>query len=284
MTARAFLLRGLLAGLLAGLATFVVAFAVGEPGIDAAIEIEESGAPAPAQDTHESQQSQEDQHDHAAPVVPSGGHGLVLAASASGAIPSGVHAHGGEETGFSRTTQKTWGLATATIAVGVALGGIVSLLAAGAAGRTGRLSLVASTALVTLLGFVAYALVPFLKYPAAPPAVGSGDTIGSRTTLFFVFLAVSVAAMAAAWAAAKALAPRIGGHGAVVASAAGYVLVVSVAAALMPAVNEIGAFPADVLWQFRVGSLLSLAAMWGSLGIALTWLLGRLERQVAAAG
>ncbi|WP_424387588.1 CbtA family protein [Mycolicibacter algericus] len=30
--------------------------------------------------------------------------------------------------------------------------------------------------MIAAIGFVAFALVPFLKYPATPPAVGSGDS------------------------------------------------------------------------------------------------------------
>ena len=47
MTARAFLVRGLLAGLLAGFAAFAVAYTVGEPYVQKAIDLEESSA-APA--------------------------------------------------------------------------------------------------------------------------------------------------------------------------------------------------------------------------------------------
>ena len=44
MTARAFLVRGLVAGLLAGIAAFVVAYGVGEPYVQRAIDLEESSA------------------------------------------------------------------------------------------------------------------------------------------------------------------------------------------------------------------------------------------------
>lgn len=260
MKARSFLVRGLLAGLIAGVLSFLVAYAVGEPPIDTAIALEESAAAQPAVAGHD--------HSHD---------------EAQGAVSS--HSHGDEdEGGISRSTQKTWGLATATLTVGVALGGIVSLIAAGVAGRLGRLSLVGSTALVTALGFVAYALLPFLKYPAAPPAVGSGDTIGTRTVHYFAFALISVVAMVAVVALARRLAPRLGAHLAVVTSGLAYVAVVAVAAIAMPTVNEIGSFPADVLWEFRISSLLTLAAPWGSLGVALTWLLSRLQvaHEVAA--
>ncbi|HTW14002.1 MAG TPA: CbtA family protein [Nocardioides sp.] len=263
MTARTFLVRGLLAGLVAGLLTFFVAYAVGEPPVDAAIALEEAGSAEPAPPAT----APDHEHDHAHQEA-------------------GGHSHGDEEGGISRTTQKTWGLATATVAVGVALGGIVALAAAGVAGRLGRLSVVGSTALVTALGFLAFSLVPFLKYPAAPPAVGSGDTIGERTGYYFAFVLVSVIAVVLTVAAARVLTARIGGYWATVAAGAGYVVVVAVAAALLPAVNELGDFPADVLWEFRVGSLLTLATMWVSLGVVLTALLRPLalpSPQVAAA-
>ncbi|WP_121251734.1 CbtA family protein [Nocardioides ferulae] len=256
MTARSFLVRGLLAGLIAGAFAFVVGYTVGEPPIDDAIALEATAAPAAAPD-------------------PTAGHTHDHAGTA--------HSHGDDAGGgISRTTQKTWGLATATIAVGVALGGIVALVAAGVAGRLGRLSLVGSTALVTALGFVAYSLLPFLKYPAAPPAVGSANTIGSRTASYFAFVLISVVAMVAVVALAGALAPRLGGHQAVVAAGTAYVAVVAVAALAMPTVNEIGAFPADVLWEFRLSALLTQTALWAALGVALTWLLGRLESRSRA--
>lgn len=254
MTARNFLVRGLLAGLVAGIFAFLIAYTVGEPPIGTAIALEES-ASAPAETTTE--------HTHDEGTA--------------------AHSHSHEEGGgITRSTQKTWGLATATITVGVALGGIVSLIAAAVAGRLGRLPLVGSTALVVALGFLAYALVPFLKYPAAPPAVGSGDTIGSRTAYFFIFSAISVAAMVAIVATARRLAPRIGGYRAVVGAGVAYVVIIAVAALVMPKVDEIGDFPASTLWQFRVSSLLTLATLWGTLGVALTWLLQRLQVRTLA--
>ncbi|HRD62630.1 MAG TPA: CbtA family protein, partial [Nocardioides sp.] len=52
LTARAFLVRGLLVGLLAGIAAFLVAHQVGESHVERAIELEEAGAAeAPAEAT-----------------------------------------------------------------------------------------------------------------------------------------------------------------------------------------------------------------------------------------
>ena len=46
----------------------------------------------------------------------------------------------------------------------------------------------------------------------------------------------------------------------------------------MPTVNEIGDFPADILWYFRRASLLTMATMWAVIGVGLTGLIGRLYR------
>lgn len=253
VTPRNFLIRGLLAGLAAGIITFFVGVAFGEPSIDAAIAIEEAGAAAeaaPADDGHD-------------------------------------HSHGDEaeeEGGISRTTQKTWGLATAMIAVGPALGGLVGLAAAAAVGRFGRLRPAGSTAVVALVGFVSVTLVPFLKYPATPPAVGDGETIGARTTYYFVFLVISVVVAIAAVMLARALVQRFGATEGIALAALGYVVVMVAVGYLMPTVNEIGSFPGDVLWEFRRGSLLTLTTMWAVIGVVLTSLIGRLyDRESDAA-
>lgn len=245
MTARAFLIRGLLAGLLAGLATFFVAHQVGEPYVETAIVLEEatSAAEAPAEHGHEDTEA--------------------------------AHTHHEDGTVVSRHNQRTWGLLTGTITVGLALGGVVALIAAGVAGRLGRLTIRQSTAVVSLIGFVSFALVPFLKYPATPPAVGNADTIGSRTGGYFGFLLVSLAAALLVTILAVRLRPRLGAYAAFVGAVVAYLVIVVVAGRLFPTVNEIGDFPADTLWYFRLASLITLATMWGVIGVVLTGLLGR---------
>jgi predicted cobalt transporter CbtA len=247
MSAGQFLVRGLLAGFIAGLATFGVAYVAGEPSVNAAIAVEESHA---------------GQHDHHADDP----------------------AHS-DMTTVSRHNQSTWGLLTATVAIGVALGGITALGSAFAMGRIGRLTPPQSTALVAAGGFVAVTLVPFLKYPASPPAVGNPETISTRTELYFALLAVAILGVVLAFVAAAMLLRRgKGAYAAAVVPVLGFVVLVGVAAALLPTVNEVGGFPADTLWFFRRASLLTSASLWAALGIVLTGLVGRLHaRETAAA-
>lgn len=251
MNARALLVRGLLAGLIAGLAAFFVANVVGEPHVDAAIALEESAAPA----------AHDDGHSHSHDESDSGGDAVFE---------------------VSRSNQSTWGLLTGSLAIGVALGGLVALIAAGTLGRLGRLLPGQSTALIALIGFVSVALVPFLKYPATPPAVGSGDTIGDRTALYFGFLVVSVLAAGLATYAACRVRDRIGTYGGVVLGATAYLVMVLVAGQVFATVNEVGDFPADTLWFFRRSSVFTLATMWGVLGVVLTGLVIRLYAQETA--
>ncbi len=253
MTPSKFLIRGLLAALIAGLAAFAVAYVVGEPQVNAAIALEEAAAP---------EHQAPDDHSHAAPADQD---------------PD-------TSTEVSRANQATWGLLTGTLAIGVAMGGITALAAAFALGRIGTLKPTQTTALVALLGFVSIGLVPFLKYPATPPAVGNGETIGDRTTLYFTFLAISVLAVIAETIFAALLLRRGGSvFQAVVFPAFGFLAIVSVAGGLLPTVNEVGDFPADVLWFFRRASILTTAAMWATLGIVLTGLIGKLYAKESAA-
>lgn len=181
-----------------------------------------------------------------------------------------------------RTDQKVWGLATGTLAVGAALGGFTALAAAACVGRLGALSARGTTALVALLGFVAVSAVPFWKYPATPPAVGSGETIGDRTSAYFAFLLVSVLAVIAAVVLARRLRGRFDALTSVVLAAGTYLAVVVAAGYLLPTVNELGDFPADTLWYFRRGSLLTLMALWTGIGVGLSHAIGRLHDRVAA--
>lgn len=240
LTPRSILLRGLLAGLLAGLATFVVGSAVGEPPLSSAIGIEQSPDHLDATPDHAPD------HAEAGPV--------------------------------SRTVQRTWGLALASLVAGTALGGLVALAAAVALGRLGPLDPLRSTAVVATVGYLSVALVPFWKYPATPPGAAAADTIGPRTADYGAFLLVSVLAAAGAVLLAVRAARRTDAAVAVGLAVATYLAVVVLAGVLLPASEPTGAFPADVLWEFRRASLTTLTTLWLVLGTALTLGVARLAR------
>jgi predicted cobalt transporter CbtA len=168
----------------------------------------------------------------------------------------------------SREVQSGLGLLTGVLVYSTGLGGLFALVFASMHGRVGRLSARATSALLAAGGFVSVILVPFLKYPANPPSVGDPETIGMRTSLYFVMIAVSIAALALAVSLARRLAARHGGWNATLLALAAYVVIIVATQLLLPAVNEVpDAFPAVVLWKFRVASLGIQMVLWTTLGL-----------------
>ncbi len=250
LSVRDLLVRGLLVGLLAGIAAFAVGYVVGEPSVNAAIGVEESETGGAG-------------HSHA--DEPGHSHDDDTA---------GAHDHGageaGGETEVPRSLQSTLGLLTATGVAGTVLGGLVAVLSALALGRFGGLGVRGTVLLVTGLGFVAVYAMPFLAYPPNPPAVGQGDTIGYRTALYFLYVAISLIAGIAAVLVGRRLAARWGTWYAVLAALGGYLVLTVAALMLMPSYNEVPPdFPATVLYGFRRASLLTQLALWGVLGLGL---------------
>ncbi|MET9697301.1 CbtA family protein [Streptomyces sp. NPDC006529] len=235
-TVRRLLVRGMVAGLLAGLIAFAFAYVVGEPSINDSIALEQTQS-APAGHAH---------HD-------------------AGAAPAADE----EEELVSRSVQSTFGLATGLLVYGVALGGLASLAFCFAFGRIGRFGPQATAALVAAGTFTTVYLVPFLKYPATPPAVGNPDTIGQRTTLFFLMILLSVLLAVGAVVIGRRLAPRLGNWNATVAAGVGFAVVMAVLFLVLPdngdAVKE--TFPAALLWDFRMASLGMQAVLWAGFGL-----------------
>ena len=241
--ARNFLIRGLLAGLVAGLVAFGVAYVVGEPSVNASIAFEESAGSG---------------HDHVDEATPTDGPAIEV----------------------PRSLQATAGLLTGTMIAGVTLGGLVGVISALALGRLGRLGVRGVSLSVASMGFVSVTLLPFLAYPPNPPAVGHPETIGTRTALYFIMVAVSIIAAVTAVLVGRKLADRWGGWHATLAAIAGYLAVTITAIALLPAYDEVPAdFPATVLYQFRIASLITQLTLWATLGVILGELLHRLQRR-----
>ncbi|WP_067481586.1 CbtA family protein [Actinomadura hibisca] len=245
---RSLLVRGMLAGLAAAAVALLIAWIYGEPQVGHAISFEESQAAA--------------EHAHHA---------------------AGAAAEAPEEEVVSRTTQKTTGLITALGFYGVAVGGLFAIAFAFAYGRLGALGARATAALVALAGFVAVELVPFLKYPATPPAVGNPDTIGSRTALYFGMVALGVLATAAAVIVGRRLTPKLGLWNASIVSTVGFAVVLGVVYRLTPKPDAVAdGFPATVLWDFRLASLGLQVALWATLGLLFGYLTERaFEKQRA---
>ena len=205
---------------------------------------------------------------------------LVGEPSVNAAIAIEESAHGAGEEVVPRSLQSTVGLLTGTAVAGVTLGGLVGVLCALALGRLGRLGVRGVSLSLASMGFVSVSLLPFVAYPPNPPAVGHPETIGTRTELYFILVAISIIAAVTAVVVGRRLAARWGVWYASLSAVVGYLLVTLTAIALLPSYSEVPAdFPATVLYEFRVASLVTQLALWATLGVTLGELLYRLQRR-----
>jgi predicted cobalt transporter CbtA len=247
---RTLLIRGMIAGLIAGLLGFGFARVFGEPSVDRAIAFESAHEHA-----HE--------HDQGAAAAQSDDHG--------------------DEELVSRPVQAGVGLLTGVSVFGTALGGIFSLVFAFAYGRIGTMHARGASALLASLGFISVAVAPFLKYPPNPPAIGNPDTIGPRTALFFIMIAISILAMIFAVWLQRRLRSTRGDFNATLIGAAVYIAVIVVALFGLPTIDEVPVdFSASLLWKFRITSVGIQAIIWTTLGLLFGAFAAReLERQPA---
>jgi predicted cobalt transporter CbtA len=245
---RTLLIRGMLVGVIAGLLVFGFSKVFGEPQVDQAIAFEASMDAARAKQ-------------HAA---------------------MGLPAEQSEPELVSRAVQASYGLFTGVVVYCAAIGGLFALVFAFANGRVGSLSPRAVSALLAAAGLIAVYVVPTLKYPANPPAVGEPDSIGYRTALYFLMLLISVAAMTGAIILRQHLVFRHGAWSAALLAAAAYIVVIAAVGLALPGIDEVpDGFPAVVLWKFRIASLGMQCVMWVSIGLLFGWLTERATQNSA---
>jgi hypothetical protein len=176
----------------------------------------------------------------------------------------------------SRDIQSTVGLLTAVVVYGVALGGLFALAFTFLYGRVREATPAVTARWLAAGAFAVVYLVPFLKYPANPPAAGRADTIGTRTALYVAMLVLSIAGAAYALWLSRRLEGRLGREGATLAAVAVYVLVVVAGMLVLPGLDEVPAgFPAVTLWNFRLASIGTQAVTWTVIGLLFGFLAAR---------
>jgi len=207
-------------------------------------------------------------------------------------VEHNVQQEAGDDAPVSRAVQDSGGLGAGAILYGVAFGGLFALVFVAAYGRIGTMTARGTAALLGLMGFVGVYVVPVLKYPANPPAIGVPDTIGRRTALFLGMMLLSVAAMVIAVVVRRRLVFRLGEWNATLVAGGSYVVAMVLCFVLMPGVNEVPqqviagvvpavtdaetTFPPTVLWRFRIASLAIQAVLWATMAIGFGLLSHRL--------
>jgi hypothetical protein len=141
---------------------------------------------------------------------------------------------------FSRTVQSTMGIATGVIAFSAAMGALVAVAYVALHGRVH----VRPRNLVWLIagfGFLGVYLLPFVKYPANPPAIGHTFTITTRGQLYLAMVAGSLILLGLAVWLARKLAPRFGLTGAVVLAAVAFLVVYGALIGVLPSLGNLAA-------------------------------------------
>ena len=200
------ILRGALSGFAAGVLGFIFARIFAEPVIDKAIDYE-SGRDAVLAALN---------HAAGRPVAPDG------------------------PEIFSRSIQSTIGVATGIIAFATAMGALIAVVYLVLHGRFS----IRPRNLVWLIagfGFLGVYLLPFVKYPANPPAIGHSFTIHTRGALYLAMVAGSLILLGLAVWLARQLVPRFGLTGAVVLAAVAFLVVYGVLIGLLPSPGNLAA-------------------------------------------
>jgi hypothetical protein len=264
---RKLILRGLLAGAVGGVLAFLFARILAEPQMQKAVDYEEG-------------------REHA------------QAALDRAAGLAAEHAH---DDPFSRAVQGNVGIGVAVILFGMAMGALFAVAYAICLGRTGRLRARNLALLVAGAGFLGMYAVPFLKYPANPPAVGNGETIQQRTSLYLLMVGCSVLFLILTAWLGRRLQPRFGNWTATLIAGGVFIVATGIVMLVLPSFGELAAnrglhqatetpppltdangtivfpgFPADVLYSFRLYSLGAQLILWAAIGLVFAPLAERL--------
>jgi hypothetical protein len=227
-------LRGFIVGIFAGLLAFGWAKILAEPSIGTAINFES------AQDE----------------------------AKASAAVAVGKQPEPETPEIFSRTVQSGVGLLTGLVVIGAGIGCLLAIMFAFVSGRIGDLGPGPTAALLAFLSLMSVYVIPSLKYPANPPSVGEPETIKYRTGMYFLMMAISVAATLGAYLLRKRLTASRGSWNGSLIAIGVYLLVIGFFFFILPGINEVPpTFPAVTLWNFRVASLSTQIVLWGTVAV-----------------
>jgi predicted cobalt transporter CbtA len=109
-------------------------------------------------------------------------------------------------------------------------------------------------------------LVPALKYPANPPAVGDPETILYRQGLYLALLAISGSSALGLALLHRKMGPM---QSKKVIVPAAYAAIMAGAFFVMPANPDSISAPMDLVTGFRIASVLTMSMFWGLLGVTL---------------
>lgn len=193
---------------------------------------------------------------------------------------TGAVGQGHDDELVSRGTQVAGGV-LGTVLAGVVLAVVLAVAFAGTRHRLPARSDFGRMVLLTSIGFAAVVLLPAVKIPANPPAVGDPSTIGERTALYGGVVATGLAIALVVTGMVSAFRSRgVSVPGTAIAAVAATTALVALVVVLFPdSPDRVPAdVPAAVVWDFRLASLGQVTVLWAGLGLIGGALVDRLSR------
>ena len=179
-----------------------------------------------------------------------------------------------EEPIVSRSFQKNGGLLIGYLLYGTTWALLFTLLFFPLQSRLGRFGLRRGALLLAALAWWAIIFVPFIKYPANPPAVGDPTTIGYRQNIYLTLLLLSAGSTGLVVWLGGALARWVRQPSWLIIMI-GLSVVGAVLVWLMPPNPDPITAPADLVFNFRIRSLVGLTLFWAIFGVTFGWLARR---------
>ena len=121
--------------------------------------------------------------------------------------------------------------------------------------------------LAGIMFFVIF-LIPALKYPANPPAVGDPETIEYRESLYIGMLVISGFTALGVAIIYRSLGQSRKESRKIIVPAT-YAVIIALAFAVLPNNSDEVAISADLLMNFRIVTTITMGIFWGALGILL---------------
>jgi predicted cobalt transporter CbtA len=181
----------------------------------------------------------------------------------------------------SRAFQKSGGLLIGYVLYGTTWALIFTLVFFPLQSRLARFGPWRGALLLAALAWWAIILVPFIKYPANPPGVGDPETIDYRQNIYLALLLLSASgATLVVWLGGR-LARQVRQPSWLI-RGAGLLVVGAALVLLMPPNPDPITAPADLVFNFRVRSLLGLTLFWAMFGTVFGWLARRNARRATS--
>ena len=199
-------LRGAVAGVIAGVLGFVFARIFAEPVINKAIDYE------------------------------SGRHDILAKLNQAAGLPVAPD----RPEIFSRTIQSSVGIATGMIAFSAAMGALVAVAYIVLHGRV-HVRPRNLAWMIAAFGFFGVYMLPFVKYPANPPAIGHTFTIATRGQLYLTMVAGSLVLLGLAVYLYRVLLRRFSTAAAAALTAAAFLVAFGLLIGLLPSLGDLSA-------------------------------------------